>query len=171
MDGRATLASPGALHWSEHLGVSRHERILLRGAEFDHGARIVRITEGGKDFSSHAEIGMVHMGLLDAFGKRERQSPEGGRCHDDQNSTGRRSRTQQGRRDVLGLWLGKDQRVTLVARETERDCRNTALAGWPLLPRTLSMAGAGLSNARHRAGFEALARRNECLSWRGSCSG
>src|SRR5947209_2749382 len=66
--GRAP-ASPGAFDGSKRLGMIPRKIVLIFRRELHHGSGLIGIAERGEDFSSNAEIGMVH--VLAFFGFRQ----------------------------------------------------------------------------------------------------
>ena len=70
-DMRAAFAAPSTVDRPERGGMRCDEIFLLDGSELDHGEMLVGISEGGENFSSDAEVGVVH--VLALFGLREAQ--------------------------------------------------------------------------------------------------
>src|SRR5580658_790501 len=71
--GGSALA-PGACGADECLRFGFDETGLLVRKQLDHSPGFVRITERGENFSVHAEIRMILVGILDGFRKAQRDA-------------------------------------------------------------------------------------------------
>src|SRR5712664_1059916 len=73
-DARGPAPSPGTGAGFKDTPVGPHEHPLLDGRDLDHAPAILGVAEGREDLSSDAKVGVVHVGLLGGFGKREREA-------------------------------------------------------------------------------------------------
>jgi hypothetical protein len=79
--------SPGSFHREEDLRVILQEIMLIFGRKLDHAARLVRVSERGKDLPCNPKVGMVHVRALFGLGQGKREFSKCGRGH--QNSPSR----------------------------------------------------------------------------------
>src|SRR5271166_3826340 len=76
MDKGGTAASPSTVRGNENFRVGLSEIVLVFGRKLDHAKILMRIAEGGKDFSGDAEIGVVHVPAFFGLGKSESELAE-----------------------------------------------------------------------------------------------